>query len=110
MADKSTPTPWRLETEAGVHRIMGENDCVAFFCVYGRGEGLQKFVDEGKANAALIVRAVNHHEELVTALQNLMEDYEDNTVGDLGDDDLNVPSVLKDARALLAKVKDEGHG
>ena len=46
-----------------------------------------------------------HFEELVTALKNLMEDYEDHTVGFVDDDNPNVPPALKAARALLAKVE-----
>lgn len=100
MADKHRPTPWHIVRAAGKQAIFDATGLIA--TISGR------FVDGKRcdaANAALIVRAVNHHEELVEGLKALMEDYEDNTVGDLGDEDLNVPLALKNARAVLAKVE-----
>ena len=57
---------------------------------------------DGLARAAL---DACHFEELVTALEALMEDYEENTVGYVGDHDLNVPSALKEALVVLKKVE-----
>ena len=51
----------------------------------------------------------NLEKQLLAALEALMEDYEDNTVGDLDNDDLNVPSALKEARAAIKAATGNDH-
>lgn len=61
-----TPTPWLLED--GTLRAAGEETrLVADVAIYGR------LSDEGKANAAFIVRACNSHNDLVAALRAIQE-------------------------------------
>ena len=77
MADKHTPTPWYAWLPKGVSagcrtirtvegRTHGGYSGTEVACTVGRMDD-----DVDKANAALIVRAVNHHEELVEALKEL---------------------------------------
>lgn len=61
MNPKHTPTPWKLENSSTVIVPDGAGGTIAE--VYGDD------VKEQKANAAFIVKAVNAHDVLVTALR-----------------------------------------
>jgi hypothetical protein len=74
-----TPTPWILQTD--------DNDIFVEVVDSGtEGKVLATFpaTPEGCANAALIVSAVNTHEELVAALEIAMQELEANKVAMLG--------------------------
>ena len=64
--------------------------------------------EEGRTIAALIVRAVNHHEELVEALEDIATYWNRNHNKIAMSDACHHNADL--ARQVLAKVKDEGHG
>lgn len=63
---KSTPRPWRLDEDFDEHIIGANNEGVADCCVVLPKIGPRHA--ENEANAALIVRAVNAHDDLVAAL------------------------------------------
>jgi hypothetical protein len=85
-ATKHTPTPWVLD---------GYNLAQILYCTAERGSPEAKHAcgdydviakcegDNWKANAAYIVKAVNAHEALVEALENLVENYRSKN-GDMG--------------------------
>jgi len=74
-----TPTPWRVEQESTqIWNVIDEQDQTTYALGYpivtcrtspcsswAKGPN----VDEGEANAAFIVKAVNSHEKLVEALR-----------------------------------------
>lgn len=80
-----TPTPWimdevptscgrcfRIGSEDQVRQTRGSRRLPSYACLYddyGAGE------NQAKANAALIVRAVNSHKALVEALTALVEEF-----------------------------------
>lgn len=63
------------------------------------GKGVALAFGEDDANAALIVKAVNLHDELVAALRGLVEEIETD-----GGVDTSEWPLLDEARAVLAKV------
>lgn len=80
---KHTPLPWTATTQQDGHYIHGNTplgvNSVAR--VYPRHYGVDEEMQmnqEDKANAELIVKAVNCHEELVEALEKLVFKYEFN--------------------------------
>lgn len=121
-AAKHTPTPWRFQPSGWepkynecVYRIERAYDCAPIAtvsAVYDRGV----LKEESQANAALIVRAVNCHDELIAELQRAHD-----TIGVLIAHLHNRPRMLTDAetdlfsrglashdstrRAILAKVQ-----
>ncbi len=74
-----TPTPWvseEVRTQVGRAFRIGASEmlkagkgCCIIYDDYGHGE------NERSANAALIVKAVNNHDALVTELRRLFELY-----------------------------------
>ncbi len=111
-----TPTPLRLVTEQGLHKIIGPHHpaigdpTVAFHAVYGRGVGHQDLIDECQATAERLVAAYNafHSEdgrEIATEkiepglVWQLIDTLEDLMVGD---------NDMEAAEALLAKLEDTG--
>lgn len=91
-----TPTPWELGT-GNTREIWGyqddenQNDVLIASC---KSNGLIK-TDEERGNAAFIVRAVNAHEELLTAAKNVRNVLAGLVTGDL-------KSIKADSPALLA--------
>lgn len=65
----STPAPWTVKTEEGIHNIMAPNgsDIVCILPVYGRGQGHYGLQKEALENASLISAAP----EMLEALQRL---------------------------------------
>lgn len=62
-----TPGPWRVDPKAITRVVAGANDTVA---VTGCQSDL---IDEWPPNAEFIVRACNAHDEMLAALQELLE-------------------------------------
>jgi hypothetical protein len=61
---KHTPTPWsksRIASHAPQFSIYGDDDA--------RDLAVVGYVENAEANAEFIVKAVNHHDELVAALE-----------------------------------------
>lgn len=103
MSNASTPIPWSftMQEEYGKPQftavISGDNSKIADV----------KFVflmhpSECNANAELIVRAVNSHDELVKAAERLLEHLDDS---DDCDQDGNQRDVLHALREAIAKAK-----
>ena len=106
MGDKSTPTPWHTgqKLEGVQQGIFDATGLIA--TISGRFR-------DGKrcdaANAALIVRAVNHHDELVAAAKRC-ENFLINHQRSLGIEDGSVDELecTKMTRTVLAKVDEAG--
>ena len=135
MADKSTPRPWKVFTTLDGTKVVGIGELTGDGVVDG-GFGIWRDGIEAVANARLIVRAVNR-DHLFDEMVNLLSGDEEappflhplNTLDMLieafakehefeGDEDAaatielinDARQFVKDSRAVLAKVKDEGHG
>ena len=104
MSEKHTPTPWRVFTSKdGRYLGVGEETGDG---ILANGYGMWRDGDEAIANAALIVRAVNSHAELVAALEgfNLKPEMIQAAQGDHLI--LRVPmSVITAAAQALARAK-----
>ena len=89
-----TPTPWRFKEYGDVLEVQGIHDGVwATIAAF-------RFADLGlwqRANAALIVRAVNAHDKLLSALKGLLET--DHT------DTLLMADAIDAAKAAIAKAE-----
>ena len=91
-----TPTPW----EAHYTIIIGpDSEVIADTSCKGARQAPR---NTQKANAQMIVRAVNAHTELVAALKNLVERIEKANNWDQRNDGLT------DTRALLARINTGG--
>lgn len=66
-----TPTPWSIESNDLV-TIYADDDCDLHPIASTAGNPTCRMLDEQEANAAHIVRCVNAHDELVTALRNVL--------------------------------------
>lgn len=66
-----TPTPWRIATFTNDCRVSGQ-DGIGIAVTNGVSPRRDNYA-ENKANSALIVRAVNAHDELVAALVQAIE-------------------------------------
>ncbi len=87
--DKATPRPWEYDKDGFIHHnttILGE--------VFNKDNDFELF----KANANLIVKAVNCHDELVEALKYALEMARQGAIPN--DDD----SWYKEAKQALAKA------
>lgn len=82
MNPKHTPTPWNTPAVT----INDASKKIIAICTDRSNE-------ENKANAAFIVRAVNSHDELLSALQQI------------GYKALTLPEIVQMARDVLAKVE-----
>lgn len=93
----STPTPWEVTRSPDYECI----DSISAFALgpianlYHGTEGLSK--SDQQANAAHIVKCVNHHDELVAVINELIES-----------EGVALPmrSALDKARAILAKLEE----
>lgn len=109
-----TPLPWEIDysnadvSRAGIKAVDGCN--IAWMTKYQPN-------GDTYANAALIVKAVNCHDELVDALEKCANDLQCELDARYGDTPNKYPSIMKDyqrdiepiseARAILAKVRHE---
>ena len=109
MGDKSTPTPWNYIRGDSLLSVKANGEEIASV---GNAPYWERFTSTHEANAALIVRAVNRDHlfgELVEAVEEIAKgagafdmDHHQHA--------MNVIEEAKaTARAILAKVKDEGH-
>lgn len=97
-----TPTPWRLFDENGVLAIKSSERQSHNEVIFWTGFDGSHYPKANRANAALIVRAVNSHAELVKAL----EEIERGTVAVLLDAELNEQPVSRDVlKAILEQVR-----
>ncbi len=107
-----TPTPWVLVPDPDIAGHRGSDSVRAGdweISVY-RNSAIGNS-REGDANAALIVKAVNHHAELVEALRRLMGSIGPASQRETANDSGHAPVVLywediRRARAILAKIGD----
>lgn len=110
---KATPRPWRQEAMATT--VWGDCDAGDPSST-GMGYPIveiahpQRWMRRGfpgpserQANAALIIAAVNHHEELIAALQMVVDAYTDRTMGSV----YGMERALPYAHAALARAKGE---
>ena len=99
---KHTPTPWRADSGPELSAHIGpyvygpDNVPVAYVDYQHVGDGALS-----NENAAFIVRACNAHDDLVAAVEELLEHLADN------DPELSGSPLCGMARAALAKAKSE---
>ena len=94
-----TPTPWQISSANAFHRAM-------IFAYPAHKQTAVAALTEGDnadANAAHIVRCVNSHDELVAALEWLVNCADPNNDGEL-DRTKDVEHAIEQACAALAKV------
>ena len=98
-----TPTPWNLGYTGRciLREIPGMCDGEDGYAVAITSAHSLLTPSEAKANAAFIVRAVNSHDALVRALEEMIEVY----WGD-GDGELPEPHCIQNARAALASARE----
>jgi hypothetical protein len=77
---KHTPTPWRVG-ERYPSRVLGSlgSGVIVAFCSDKEDEGFE--TEREKADAELIIRAVNAHEELLEAVKTLHHTFGDTHIG-----------------------------
>ena len=105
MKAKHTPTPWKTGKSyprriTTLHGVMIAN---AILATSGKNPG--KPEAEAEANAALIVRAVNHHEALVDIVRVLTQVETDDPVAHM----LEYGAACERARAILAALDTTPH-
>lgn len=109
MADKHTPTPWEFDGEIRWENTPGEQEIhTGNYDIYIDGgntiiANVNGQIPEGKVNVALIVRAVNCHEELVAVLQEFLRVADTRVTGSECQSLVN--ETQRTSRAALAKVK-----
>ncbi len=119
--DKATPRPWAFEPHNGYGRKDPDGTPFPFGYIstsfpspiFELVPVVLRPVEELRANAALIVRAVNAHDDLVAALR-AVEAISDRCVNaetysaqDALDDLQDIRSIISCSRAALAKAKGE---
>lgn len=93
----ATPRPWRVR-ETGTLQVWGPGKRWVATVMQPDGDnGLAPTDPESRANAALICRAVNAHDELVALLSALVESTKQTG---------SMRPVYDNARALLARLKE----
>jgi hypothetical protein len=101
---KHSPTPWQ-DNDAGLiyGQVSGDHDEAPFVCDVC--ENQPDYSKREKANAALIVRAVNSHKQLVRACRLLVNAY---AKAEMNDDLVNWQDVnaAHDAAALALGMID----
>lgn len=67
----STPRPWRIDRDVDEDEgfLIVNDKGESLMIVFNGGSELSETLDEGLANANLVVRAVNSHDVLVEALE-----------------------------------------
>lgn len=72
---QATPRPWRTDAEFDHENILGPDEAMVADCAIFLNRKFGKRTPEiNRANAELIVRAVNAHDALVEALEDLLSD------------------------------------
>ena len=67
-----TPTPWELFDDSGVTAIINPRACSSKReIVFWTGFDASHYPKQAKANAAFIVKAVNNHDQMVKALEEI---------------------------------------
>ncbi len=95
-----TPTPWEIGA-CGTSIRAGEGGEIHIGSTHA-GHGTFYSV---QANAAFIVRAVNNHERLLTALRQIQETAEHDIQRGIVPDDSIVWQIEADARAAIAAAE-----
>ena len=125
--DKTYPTPWSISPHsaygnvdiccAGVNGEAGKGGWFMSLSHGLKNDDPQEMFDDFNRQVARIISAVNRDHlfgELVETLAALLDETVDALRSTFGDgppgDKLEDEPVIRNARALLAKVKDEGHG
>ena len=101
----TSPTPWTKDKDFPI--IIDKNSNAIIDC---RNLSEPKFDEINEANAALIVRAVNCHDELIKRFESLLEDQENylRRITDQDDGDYYTKkSELEKDRKLLKRAKGE---
>ncbi len=105
MSEKHTPTPWVAETYGGkMIAVFPDEKDKSKYPVHSlfHIDHADNERERNEANAALIVRAVNSHEELIEALERVMNTDPVTDNYKKGDD-----SVYDDAMKALSNAKAE---
>lgn len=92
--DKATPRPWKFDKKFA--DVIGSDD----WPVFGN-----RYKDELRANAKLIVRAVNAHDQLVKTLEDLLDAIE--SEGEADHYDCVIDDCYTNARNALKLAKGE---
>lgn len=100
---KPTPTPWRTSAVGrDVYATHPNGDCAICIATCGGYEpSLAHFLEQAKANAAFIVRAVNAHNDMLEALRFA----EDALVWYDEEGKVVAKNALKEVRAAIAKAE-----
>ncbi len=100
--DKATPRPWNMQplSDNYTHIVRGPENVLVVQCAQ---------TPKGKANAELIVRAVNSHEVLLAACQEAFYFMEENGFFDLTDDTYG-PTATRLLAAIAAAEKGTSNG
>lgn len=97
MPKTHSPLPWYIGMRPGPMIYGQKGEQIADMTMLMLGD------QENRANAALIVRAVNSHAEIVAALENLIA-----AENDYGDpDNVAINQALAAATSALARAKGE---
>ena len=105
MKTNHTPTPWHLiQTERNDMVISYSDGELRSHIATCHDQALCPEHGTVKANAEFIVRACNHHEELVAALKNLLPAFDNESTRAIAQ--VYAPE-LATARAVLAKIESE---
>lgn len=102
METKHTPTPWYLGMQPATIFASSVNGIDPRICQ--TDGGANNTMKEAKANAAFIVRAVNSHDELVAAIQTVIDCHNE---GDFYDRGRKVHHLIGDLKFRVAKARGE---
>jgi hypothetical protein len=94
-----TPTPWSHYDDTGPDGKTGRHEIVAIGKTVARIYATKGMEAEDAANAALIVKAVNAFDPLVSALERLIDNVETGSYESTG-------QAVEEARAALSLAKD----
>jgi hypothetical protein len=99
---KHTPTPWRVgDDRSTVYGPIGEYTSTIAKCERYGGDIFRRDNELGEENAVHIVRAINVHDELLEALEELVDLMEAVRTGEYKPDSF----TTQPARAAIAKAK-----
>lgn len=104
MKTPHTPTPWFISArESGEVYIATENPEVGLTVATAHDVGDEDGAEVAEANAALIVRAVNCHENLLETLKNASA----NLAGFVSSNPA-IAVVMKDIREAIVRAEGQG--
>lgn len=90
---KHTPTPWKVVTGLyGTTSIWADGEEMAICPI--NYDGARRPPEESTANAEFIVRAVNCHDELLAALEDILASYDAN-------DSRGIGEAIEESRAAI---------